>query len=91
MEADEDTVVDGAPLRVLFLAFDAELVKVLLHFLARFSGEITFVTKYRFNSFRSFKIFLRPIESGILSIQIKEFSFRLLTTMPIGKRRKLVL
>ena len=44
MDANEYAVVDGAPLRILFLALDAKLVEVFLHFETIFLGEVTFTT-----------------------------------------------
>ena len=54
MDANEYAVVDGAPLRILFLALDAKLVQVLFHLSTILLGEIAFSTPKRFGSFRSF-------------------------------------
>ena len=44
MEANEYPVVDGAPFRVFFLALNAELVEIFLHFVIVFLGEIALTT-----------------------------------------------
>ena len=97
MEADEDPVVHGAPLRVAFLALDAELVQVFLDFLAGFPGDVTFhaatglVTccSSRFEFF-VFIIFLR--ESLVIALVLLQSPFRETAVgLPLGKGWKLVL
>ena len=51
-DADEYAIVDGAPLRVFFVALDAKFVVVFLQFGIVFLGEIA--TSVRFRSLRTF-------------------------------------
>lgn len=100
MEAYEDSIVDGAPFGFFFLALDTEFVKIFLHFLARFPGEITFVASTRLLSVRLL-VFLFDqdlisllehfFKRGFFPFRTGNFCFRCLMAISIGKGNNLVL
>ena len=86
MEADEYPVVDGAPLRIFFLAIDAKFIKVFLYFKAIFLGEIDFLAS---NGFRSqfFKLFINKSILILLVFFILLFELMAVISLLKGRRR----